>query len=365
MASGDLWAGAENQLYNLCLELSKYHNIKLKVILLNHGLLEENLSKIGISVVVFDESRFSGFRIFFAVLRVLLRFKPDVLHTHRKKENILGSIAALLAGNYTSIRTVHGSKEFVNKPWLIHKNLYDGLERLSGRHLQKNIVSVSEQLSHQLAADYPRSSILTIENGVNTEQLRQNGQSKAELPGHQTPLRIAFIGRMTSVKRFDLILDIAKALQGTRSDIASFYAFGDGPLLEENQQRCTKMALDNIVHFMGFQTNIAPYLQQMDILLIVSDHEGLPMNLLEAMALKVYVIAHAVGGIPAVLANGQFGTLLHDQDPEKYAQAILDYAANIDAHRHKARLAAQHIETNYSADAMTRKYLQLYEKYIG
>src|SRR5205085_2417066 len=75
-----------------------------------------------------------------------------------------------------------------------------------------------------------------------------------------------------------------------------FVSAGDGPLLDEVRQLTRELGLRDQVELPGFVADVAACLTNVDALIITSDHEGLPTVLLEAMALKVPVVAHAVGG---------------------------------------------------------------------
>src|SRR5277367_5793662 len=108
--SGDLWAGAEAQAFT---QLSALHeaNVTVAAALLNEGELAARLRARGVPVTVLDESRLSGTGILLALRRLMREWRPDIVHTHRTKENILGSLANRLAGNVPSVRTVHGASE--------------------------------------------------------------------------------------------------------------------------------------------------------------------------------------------------------------------------------------------------------------
>jgi len=150
IASGDLWAGAEVQLYNLAKELDQYSDISLSVILLNHGLLEQNLLEQNISVTVFDETRLNTVQILFKIIKQVYSQKPDLIHTHRFKENIIGSIATLLSLRTLSIRTCHGAPEFTFNFWQMHKTIMQRLDVMCGKYIQKRVISVSDELTQKL-----------------------------------------------------------------------------------------------------------------------------------------------------------------------------------------------------------------------
>lgn len=366
IASGDLWAGAEVQLYNLASELDKRDDIVLRVILLNHGVLETRLQQRHVNVQVVDETRLGSVAIAKSLIKAMQDFRPDVVHTHRQKENILGAIAARLSGVGTCVRTVHGQPEFNFKPWQFHKHAYRLLDHLCGRWLQDRIIAVSLPLSQYLACEFPADRIVTIENGINIDEVISNSQIPltAPLPGKADSTKVCIVCRLTPVKRLDTFLEIAKQVLASASNDFDFYIFGDGPLEATISENIRKNGLEGSVHMMGFQSNIPAYMNLMDILLITSDHEGLPMNLLEAMALRLPVISNCVGGIPHALDNGQCGRLITNQNIAEYSQAIDELITNPEIYKSYTRTAYERVQNINNTVNCARQHINIYTKLI-
>jgi len=362
IASGDLWAGAEAQIYTLTKTLHGMPGISISVVLLNHGALEEKLDSQGIRVVVIDETKLSTFRIINRLIQVIGELKPDVIHSHRTKENIIGSIAAFLCGSIPSLRTTHGAPEYIPAWWQIRKYIIFLLDRFCGRHLQQRIVGVSEDLADRLRSGFPVSSIRVIENGIETgapeEDHVGHGRSVA---GRSGTLRIGFAGRLVPVKRVDLFISTARFMIDNHPETkVSFHIYGDGPLLRQLEELDRQLSTGDILHFEGYREEIYPVLQELDILLITSDHEGLPMIILEAMATKTAVIAHATGGIPDVLDHGKCGLLVTRHSPDGYAAAILELADAPEQYAQVTGNALQRVRTRYSATRNAEAYLAEY-----
>ena len=113
---------------------------------------------------------------------------------------------------------------------------------------------------------------------------------------------------------------------------------------------------------MGFTNQPASWLRNMHALLLTSDHEGLPMIVLEAMALGVPVISHAVGAIPEVLGGGTRGTLVESQEPARYARAVIALRDAPEVARAQAARAAQEVASRYSAEHSVREYVSIYRE---
>lgn len=362
IASGDLWAGAEVQLFTLAKALVQSGNARVSIVLMNHGELEQRLIQQGIPVTILDESSLNGFQILWRLTQFLKKHKPDVVHTHRIKENILGSLAALFSGNIPSLRTVHGAPEH-NPGWAKpHKQLFYSLDWLTERFLQRRIVAVSKDLVTLLHKDFPEKKIAVIENGIDIDALSPYRKSAPKsLDTNSGSVKIGLVGRLVPVKRVDLFLQIAHHLKQENPDFhAHFHIYGDGPLRNELEALCTKLKLEESVYFEGHSDNIHQEIASLDALLITSDHEGLPMTLLEAMALGTPVISHAVGGIPEVLIQGECGRLVNLQTAESFCSVIREVLNNSDKTLRMTTAAQDRICRYYSSQVNAKKYLALY-----
>ena len=364
IASGDLWAGAEVQLYTLVRALDKLPGASVRVILLNHGALERKLNEEGIEVLVFDETRQSSLQILRRIQQSIGEQRPDVIHTHRLKENILGSIAGYLAGRVPSMRTVHGAPEHQAPWWQMPKRIIRALDRLTALYIQHRIIAVSEDLAVFLRKTFPADKIRIIENGIDLNSLSNHRvKSTSAFEAGTDILRIGLAGRLVPVKRVDLFIRIARYIQDNYPDLkAEFYIFGDGPLRDELEALSRTLNTDNIIHFEGHCDDISKRLQNLEILMLTSDHEGLPMILLEAMALKVPVIAHATGGIPVLLDHGSCGALVSNHSPEGYAAEIYRLSQSATVRSKLSEAALEHIKSHYSAEENAHKYLAQYRE---
>lgn len=364
IASGDLWAGAEVQLFTLAKTLHSELGVTVRVVLFNHGALEKKLTKSGIQVIVLDESELNVFQILRLIIRIIREQRPDVIHTHRTKENILGSVACLFASRTPSLRTVHGAPEH-HLPWfLIQKRLIGSLDWLCGRYLQQRIVSVSKDLAEILKKDFPSDRINVIENGVDLQLI--SARRKKDLPITETGeriFRIGLAGRLVPVKNVDIFIETAQYTNKHYPDLkTSFHIFGDGPLRRELEQLSQELAVDDIVYFEGHCDDIYDKIRGLDVLLMTSDHEGLPMILLEAMALQTAIIAHAVGGIPDLLEQGSCGVLVREQDASAYAREIHRLAVTPHVLSDISKNALDRVRACYSAEKNARSYASIYSE---
>ena len=367
ISSGDLWAGAEVQLFTLAKSLKNNTDTKVNLILFNHGQLEQKLLDNNINVFVIDETKLNGFQILRQLIHTIRIIRPDVIHTHRTKENILGSIAALLTGNIPTLRTAHGAPE--QKPaWgNMAKHIIRYLNWFCGRFLQKNIIAVSGDLAGILQKNFPADKIMVIENGIDATSLIDSVKhKKSDAESSNAPFKIGIAGRLVAVKRVDLFIQAAEKLLSDHPELnTNFHIFGDGPLRTNLETLNLKQKTENKIHFEGHCKNMQQELLDLDMLVITSDHEGLPMILLEAMVLQIPIIAHAVGGIPTLLDQGKCGILVSDHQPSAYAEAIYQLIKNGGNRTNIIQNALTRVTTFYSSKKNATAYHTVYRSLVA
>lgn len=356
--SGDLWAGAEAQAFTLLKHLSQ--TVELKVVLMNSGELAQRLKALGIPTSILPETQLNSWQIVTALVRHIRQFAPDILHTHRQKENILGNFACVIAAMFLpfrprSLRTSHGAPEFapVGK-----QRLQVGLDNWVGRNLQQAIIAVSTELKAKLAQVYPPAKIHVVNNGVDTECLLAEAQT-ADFKLHRpASIHLGIIGRLEPVKRIDLFLSMAeRLLQGQPDTALQFHVIGDGRLKPQLESQARQLGIENAVIFHGHRRDIASCIKSLDYIVMCSDHEGTPMTALEALALGTPLIAHNTGGLRDILQ--EFPALLVDNHQ---AQGYADCIAGLLSREQPLRVALKPI---YQAQTNARSTLALYQQLLA
>lgn len=324
--SGDLWAGAEVQAFTLLKAMRDHHDMDVAAVVFNEGALAQRLRETGVEVSVISEREHSPVSLLVKLRRLIAEWKPDVVHTHRFKENVLGSIANALAGNAPSLRTVHGSPEHSHKG-LRHlpKSAIRRLDLLCGRHLQRLIVAVSDELAEELRRSFPGTRVVVIENGLDVALVHSQARPAEFVLAEPDTLHVGIVGRLVPVKRHDMFLRIADALvKRAPGQRWHFHVLGSGPLLPGLLKQAEALGITALTTFHGHREDIVACIASLKLLVICSDHEGLPMALLESLAVGTPVVAHAVGGVPNVLQGLTGVRQVRQHDAIAYADAILD-----------------------------------------
>lgn len=361
VVSGDLWAGAEVQVYSLCRALRASNDLNLTAIVFNEGILSQKLRDLGIPVDLANESRLNSLQMIQVIRDHCRKYQTQILHTHGFKENILGIIGKDLAHVPCSVRTVHGNPESAFELSAPHKWLIQKLDLFLGRFRQQAVVAVSTQLEESLSPMFP-GKVHKIFNFVDVQTIR--AQSSKSARQATEPTRLGIIGRLVPVKRVDLFIKTI-ALLNQRGKNCRGVIIGTGPLESKLRELAENLGVAAKIDFRGFVNPAYTELRTLDALLMTSDHEGLPLTLLEALSLEIPVIAHRVGGIPEVLDQGMCGWLVEGQTPEAYALVASMALDSREERAQKTRRGLAHANDIFGTKSNTEKYMELYNRYTG
>lgn len=366
LISGDLWAGAEVQAAILLSWLTKNPALKLSAIIFNEGRLSQELKCLGIPVHIFKEKRYNPFWLFIKVKQVLSKEKVQILHTHRYKENIIGGLASLFSGVPYRVKTVHGLDEPLKGVQKMKANFYNFLDSWTTKFLFHRIIAVSSDIGGRLKKQHSGPPIVWIHNCVDLQKIKVN-KSKIEVKRslgikEKLPV-IGTAGRLVPIKGLDYLLQ-ATPIMLSKFPGLKVLIVGEGPEREKLEKLASRLGVDSQVIFTGQREDVWDLIFAMDLFVLPSLSEGIPMALLEALALGVPVVASNVGGIPEVLAHRQTGLLV----PTKDERALADACLCLLEHREKARLLADRgrklVQDKFSAETMAQKVTHLYRSLI-
>lgn len=359
IASGDLWAGAEAMLAALVAGQRSLPGVSISAIVLNEGELAGRLRALGVDTCVLPESSSSFAGLCLAARERVQTLRPHVIHTHRIKEDMLGAAASLGVRDTVCVRTVHGRDESQNAGSATAK-LRRGLHRFCVRSRFARTFAISAALAAELKPSLHR--VAHISNGIDLQSLQRLPRTSEREP---LPVRVGLVGRLVPIKRIDLFIDMAALVQRSVPGAFRFHIYGDGPEHARLAQRIRESGLENVVFLEGFFRDIDVRIAALDLLYLTSDSEGLPMTVLEAMALGTPVVTAAVGELPVVLDAGASGTLVGVQQPAAYAEPALAFLRDRTPFLARARTAQSRVSELYSAEACAREYLRHYRELSG
>jgi glycosyltransferase involved in cell wall biosynthesis len=222
------------------------------------------------------------------------------------------------------------------------------------------VIGVSSGLAEALRNEHGYRNVSLIPNGIDVGAIA-NAQVPAPFrKAGQRTRHIGLVGRLEPVKRGDLFLEAAALIcREQAGDEILFHVFGDGSQRGELEQRAAALGLGHRVLFHGHTPEVVSWLSGLDALVLCSDHEGLPMILLEAIAAGTPVVGHAVGGIAEVMHGEIGGLLVERHDARGYADAIRQVLAS-GPEELKMSIAQHRLHTEYSSSSNAEQTLALY-----
>lgn len=356
---GEQWAGAEVQAVTL-IEQLRARQVDVRAVVFHHGQVERALAHRDIEVTVLDQ-RTMPVRVCFERLRHHIRsLGPVVVHTHRYRETVLAAAMQWPRSGPSLVRTVHGLPEPYRGWQGLKMALYRHLEATAIRASRATLIAVSENVGSYLRRVFPRARVHVVPNGLDDSTLRPT-RDRAALRdewgiANDAPV-IGFIGRLAPVKGPDFFLQVAARLQRDMPSLCAVLV-GEGAQRSELEAR-TAAAGWRGVRFLGHRDDVADVLGAIDVLVMPSRHEGLPMVLLEAMAAGRPVVAAAVGGIPEVVTNGASALLVPPGSVEALAGATRSLLTDPRLADALAR-TAQTVVRRYTAERMAERVVALY-----
>lgn len=331
----------------------------------------------GVRVEVLDElgRKISPLRDARAVLRLaqlIRRERPTILHTHTAKAGAVGRLAAVLAGRARPpivVHTFHGHvlRGYFNRVATLG---FRGLERaLAG--VTTKLIAVSPEVRDDLVAlgVAPASKFEVIRLGIELEQrvapddgARRETRRQLGLSGD--PFLVGWVGRMTAVKRTDLVVRVLRRLVDRGVD-AHLLLVGDGPDRDGLERYAHELGVIRRCLFLGYQEDVAPYYEAMDALLLPSVNEGTPVSVIESLAAGRPAVATRVGGTPDVVRDGVDGFLVDSDDADDLAARLAELAADPARRARMGASGRERVLERYAVDRLVDDVDALYRRLLA
>jgi len=359
IVSGDLWAGAEIMAAGLLEGLHRAQEVELEAILLNEGRLERTVRGCGIPTAVLDEGGLSFPGLASQTRARILRDPPDLVHSHRYKENLLAWIATRGLPGTRLVATQHGMPEMHTTGSSIRQRFLSTANfcLLSSRFDRTVAVSGEIRDAFLTRHRFHPERVRVVHNGIVLPVLR------AREPAHR-PIVIGSAGRFFPVKDYPLMVDVARELLREYPD-ARFELAGDGPDRGKIESRVRRYGLEDRFALCGFQEEMSGFYRNLDLYLCTSIHEGIPMSVLEAMAHGIPVVAPDVGGFREIVRDGIEGFLVRARTSEGFGRKCLELIRDRAWLEAMGKAARERVADGFTVDRMTRNYLDIYRDLLS
>jgi glycosyltransferase involved in cell wall biosynthesis len=351
--------GAERLLADLLRHRSeafRYH----VVCLVRGGELENEIRQLGVPVSVLGyRGRFDP-SLIWRLARWLRTNRIAVVHTHLFTADTWGRLAARLAGVRAVFATVHSTNEWKSR-------LYRGIDRrLAG--MSTRVIACSDEVGEMLVQrdQLPAARVQVIPNGIALDRFSAVGPDGVRAEWGVPPSRalLTVIGRLHPAKGHARLVGALARLKAWGVDCHCLFV-GDGELRVELERQVRGAGLDRVITFTGQRNDIPRLLAATDVLVVPSRWEGLPIVLLEGMAMGCAVVATAVGGIPGVITHGRDGVLVSPGDVAELAAALKRLVGDDSLRVRLGRAAQETVRSRYSVARTAAAYEALYHAALG
>ena len=370
--------GAQSHVRDLCQALQS--RVQFTVVIggpIEESVLGRELSALGIAVCPMPDmvESLNPLKLWPAVQQLtelIHTHKPDLVHGHSAIGGLVSRVAAHRA-QVPAVYTVHG---FGFKPEvpLVRRTAAALAEHMMARWTA-HMICVSKyerELALGLAIDADRVHV--IANGIarlpapiaNPSQSEASNTSDSQhtsaAPAQNSSAmpRLIMVARMKQPKRHDLLLQALAKVRNTLGYEVPVTLAGGGPLNDEIRAQAKTLNLKNTT-WAGDVSHVSELLAQHDVFVLLSDHEGMPITVLEAMRAGLCVLASNLPGIREQINAYQDGILVTNT-PDAVAEKLLQLIRDPHMRKRLGRAAQQKFEDSFTAESMAERVLQVYRQ---
>lgn len=355
-------------------EFSKIDSVKYEPILVckESGPLVNAISALGfksefVPSLERDISPKADVKALLDLVKCFRRIRPDVVHTHSSKTGILGRLAARLAGVPMVIHTVHGfafpfaKSRFVRYFYFLAEFI-GGL--LSDKVVVLNITDYNYAIKNLKISE---SKVHLIPNGVAIESfgaavsVRKEYRQEVLATEKDEEICIAMVGRLWAQKNPLCLVEAAKKVID-RTDIpVKFFFAGDGELKDEVERKILEYRLEGKVGILGWRSDVPKLLSSVDVFVLPSLWEGMPLAILEAMASKLPCVVSNIPGNRDLVEHDVDGLLFEANNADSLAEQLIRVIEDRQLRERFSNAAFDKVTNKYSLARRMEKVTALYE----
>ena len=334
------WGGAQRYLFDLASHFNTTHDVLVgfgknefsSENIFKQKLDEQNISNTEIKYLGRNISIFGDVLVFFSLLSLFKKERPDILHLNSSKIGALGAIAGRILGIKKIVYTTHGLPFFEDRPqW--QNTTIKSITKLTCL-LSHEVITVAQYELEFIKENWPHIAKKTTRvynaihpiNFVDPEAARkkvlENADNKTrQFIEKQSPLILGSIGELTKNKGYTYLLDALAQLKKENVPVI-FTHYGTGVLSESLKEQAVALNLTDQIIWNGFSKQAPNLLPGLDAFVLPSRKEGFVYVLLEAAQAGIATIGTNVGGIPEIIKDKDTGLVVEAKDSMSLATAL-------------------------------------------
>jgi glycosyltransferase involved in cell wall biosynthesis len=354
--------GAENHVITLVAALRKLE-FPVAVVCPRPGPLVDALKALGVRAHLIDMVRPApddeyevSLPAMGELAALMRRWRPDVVHSHLYPAFVHGSLAGQLSSVPALVTTAHTLIVRAGDAWLT-------------KLTATRIIAVSQAAKMLLVEGgvAPRA-IHVIYNGIEPRYFDDETASaagvRARLGIPEDAPVIGTIARLSAEKGHRELLHIAHGVLQRKPE-ARFLIVGTGPLADELETQAAKLGIKDRVLFTGARRDVTTLNHLIDVFLLPSREEALPLAMLEAMAAARPIVASNVGGVPEVVVDGDTGMLFGPDDRQRFTDAVVNLIERPELARQYGERGRKRVAARFGVDRMVGETVRYYRSILA
>ncbi|MFR9239397.1 MAG: glycosyltransferase [Clostridium baratii] len=278
--------------------------------------------------------------------------KINIVHTQHR---MAAFYSRILKGKYkfTFIHTAHNT--FFDKKIITKYSLG-----------KSNLIAVGNKVKSNLINEFsiPEKNITTLYNGVRQEKCKMNKINELESARKKGYFLVGNIGRISKQKGMEYFILAAKDLIDKKKNI-KFFIVGDGEDKEKIEKLIHKLGLVNDVILLGYRDDISNVISQLDLIVLSSLWEGLPLTPMEAFSVGKTVIGTSVDGTTEIIKDKFNGILIEPKNWRDISKYIDYLYNNPECREVLEKNAYKTYKDKFSYDKFVVNYKNYYNKLLG
>jgi len=353
--------GAETVLLNIARSIDR-GRFNSTAVLHESDWLHEQLSSSGVEAEIIPSRR--SWDIFFLMkfIGYCRRHKIALIHSHLFGANLYSCLAGAVLG-IPVIATFHNELFFGGR---LEK--FMAIKSVIIRKFASRLVFVAEFMKRDYLKYLKLSEdrMLTVYNGIDLKGYNEEIDKSALKKGlgiEEGDLIVGHVANFRAPKGHNYLIEAASIVcqRIPRARFILVGHLGDGTIKREIEGKITDLGLKENVRILGFRKDVSRVLQLMDIFVLSSTSEGLPLSVIEAMGSSKAVVVTNVGGLPEIVVPGRTGYLVEAKDAGALAEKIMILLDDEALRKQMGEGGRKLVEERYSLRAMVDNYQQLYE----
>lgn len=352
----DTIGGAQIHVYDLAKKMHEQgHDVT--VLVGGKGVFYNLLAENGLNVIELKKLKrelniIIDFLAVIELIKIFRKTEPNLVTLHSSKAGLIGRIACFLL-RVPTIFTVHGWS-FAEGISERKRKVFAFLEKLLGK-ISTHIITVSEA-DKKLALDLNvvnQSHMTAIHNGV--KPLKKINQFRKT-----NTFKLISVARFSEQKDHETLLRALSLVSNRQWELD---LVGDGPLENDMVELAEKLGISGNLNFLGLRKDVPDLLSQADMFVLISNWEGLPLSILEAMSIGLPIIASDVGGVNESVKDGFNGRIISRGDTSRLKDVLEETIENeklLDLYGHNSK---SRFEEEFTFKRQFEKTYELYQQY--